>query len=40
MYHGIQDIKNQCYSEDGPLIILENYELFPCFDCHDYATDK
>ena len=40
VYHGIQDIKNQCHSEGGPLVILENCELFPCFDYHDYATER
>lgn len=39
VYHGIQDIKNQCYSESGPLVILDNCQLFPCFDCDDYATE-
>lgn len=40
IYHGIQDVKNQCCSESGPLIILTKCELFPCFDSDDYATEK
>ena len=38
VYHGIQDIKNQCQRDSGPLVILQNSELFPCFDEEDYAT--
>lgn len=40
IYHGIQDVKNQCQSDSGPLVILENSERFPCFDYEDYATEK
>lgn len=39
VYHGIQDIKNQCQSDSGPLVILQNSQLFPCFDAEDYATE-
>ncbi len=39
VYYGIQDIKNQCQRDSGPLVILQNSELFPCFDAEDYATE-
>lgn len=39
VYHGIQDVKNQCQSDSGPLVILENSQRFPCFDYEDYATE-
>ena len=40
IYHGIQDVRNQCQRDSGPLVILENSERFPCFDYEDYATEK
>lgn len=39
VYHGIQDIRNQCQRDSGALVILQNSELFPCFDIDDYATE-